>query len=295
MSETQYLKKPIILYNSDNTPMTKKQVILIRRGAFIFLPVMFSNDLVCGSFYFALGSFISTSFSIYPLLINHIGEYSKQDDILPNNDYDITWILLIISGLFFTFGSLLFMRAFTEPFQKPLFENFKHLQTDELFASWLFLIGTTIYIPYSLIFFIIIKTSFYFLLLCVSIMSSICCYFFVISCYPRTLPYNNLIFPFLQKIFGTQIFFVKHFQNDWLASQWIFYVINIVIFFTSLIIFIMSLLTKDIHQIFIWLCGTSCSLLFLIGSMYFIAGSYPNSKTFTYNILQETKNPLINT
>ena len=41
--------KAVIMKHPDGTPMTRKEVIIKRRGAFIWLPVFCSNDLVHGS------------------------------------------------------------------------------------------------------------------------------------------------------------------------------------------------------------------------------------------------------
>jgi hypothetical protein len=42
----------IVMMRPDGTPMSKADVIIQRRGAFKWLPVLCSNDLVHGSWYY---------------------------------------------------------------------------------------------------------------------------------------------------------------------------------------------------------------------------------------------------
>ena len=60
-----------------------------------------------------------------------------------------TWVLLILSSLFFTIGSYVFVRAFESPSVPPLL-TYKHFSTDELLAAWLYLFATSPYIPYCM-------------------------------------------------------------------------------------------------------------------------------------------------
>lgn len=133
---------------ADGKPLSKAEVIVKRRGAFIWLPVLCSNDLVHGSWsvtinsqifyyysysinrkhpilrWFTWGSLVTTLFAIYPLVNNQIGLYHQEDDLLPATDYDITWAMLIISGTFFTFGSLAFVHAFEVSTEQAVIEMY---------------------------------------------------------------------------------------------------------------------------------------------------------------------------
>jgi hypothetical protein len=185
--------KGFIMRRPDGTPMSRAEVIVQRRGAFIWLPVFFSNDLVHGSWWFAFGSLITAIFSIYPLLAKYTTSYEQHDDLLPRTDFDITWGILIACGVFFTLGSLAFVRAFEEPPKTPLFHNYKHFQTDELLGAWLFLAGTVPSIPYMLVFFLIQPSAFYFLGILAAVAFSLGTYLFVVSCYPNE---NNKVYVF---------------------------------------------------------------------------------------------------
>jgi hypothetical protein len=174
----------VIMRNPDGTPMTKKQVIVVRRGAFRWLPVLCSNDLEHGSWWFVWGSLLTALCAIYPIYTKEAQKSQHHDDFLPATDFDLTWALVIISGVFFTFGSLAFVRAFSEPPQEPLFKTYKHFQTDELLGAWFFLFGTFPAIPYMLIFFLIQPNAFYFFSLIAAIVFVLASYLFVAACYP---------------------------------------------------------------------------------------------------------------
>jgi hypothetical protein len=117
-------------------------------------------------------------------------------DTLSALDFRLTWGLLIFSGTFFTIGSLIFVRAFEEPPLRPLLYQYKHFQTDELLAAWLFLIGTIPAVPYTLVYFLIDPTATYLGALSssgVMVVGTIC---FVLACYPSD-KVMSLIFIFV--------------------------------------------------------------------------------------------------
>ena len=87
-------------------------------------------------------------------------------------------------GLFFTLGSLAFVRAFEEPPLPPMFK-YKHLGTDELVAAWLFLFGTIPALPYSAMWFINYPSEVLYIgYLAASGTFVFCTYLFVLACYP---------------------------------------------------------------------------------------------------------------
>ena len=57
---------------------------------------------------------------------NKLKSLSYDDDTLVQASYDATWVLVIISGLFFTLGSWAFLRAVNDPPLKALFPNTTH-------------------------------------------------------------------------------------------------------------------------------------------------------------------------
>ena len=108
----------------------------------------------------------------------------ETDDLLPRSDFDTQWALLIVSGVFFTYGSYAFVHAFEEPPKEPFFKQFKHFQTDELLGAWLFLFGTIPAVPYMLILFINAPSAFAFMGLLAAIVFVVGSILFVKSCYP---------------------------------------------------------------------------------------------------------------
>jgi hypothetical protein len=184
------------LYNPDGSPMTKKQVILQRRGAFLWLPVFCSNDLEHGSWWFVWGSLLTAVCAIYPIYLRNEAKAQQNDDLLPATDFDLTWAMVIISGLFFTFGSIAFVRAFSEPAPPPLLKDWKHFQTDELLGAWMFLIGCVPGIPYMLIYFLISPSAFYFFGMLAAAVFVFASYLFVAACYPTDKVRNSFFHPY---------------------------------------------------------------------------------------------------
>ena len=176
--------KGIILRKPDGTPYTRQEVIIERRGVFKWLPVLCSNDLVHGSWWFVWGSVVTALTAVYPIINKEVTHDIHNDDVLPATDFEITWAMLIISGLFFTLGSLAFVRAFEEPPKQPLFHNYKHFQTDELLGAWFFLFGTMPAVPYMGVFFLITPSAFYFFGTVAAGVFVLASYLFVVSCYP---------------------------------------------------------------------------------------------------------------
>ena len=162
----------------------RKQMILSRRGAFKFLPVYFSNDLVHGSWWFVVGSLFITVISIFVLLSTYYQTPLGTDDsILSILEFRVAWILLIISGVFFTIGSLAFVRCMNDPPIKPVF-TWYHIASDELLGSWFFFFGVFPAIPYSIIFLHITRELLYLGMLLVSLFCLAGTGAFVHACYP---------------------------------------------------------------------------------------------------------------
>lgn len=132
--------------------------------------------------WFVFGSIGGVIFAILPLIIAENSPVT--DDALPTVDYDITWGILTFSGVLFTIGSLMFVRAFEEPPIRPLLYNYKHFQTDELLAAWFFLAGTVPSVPYFFVYFIVQPSA--------SVLGAMSCsglmiigtILFVFACYP---------------------------------------------------------------------------------------------------------------
>lgn len=109
-----------------------------------------------------------------------------DDSFLSQYRYRATWVLMTISGVLFTIGSLVFVRAVHEdPPMKPLF-TWYHVQSDELLGSWLFFFATLPVIPYALIYLAASHGSYlYFGALFAAVVVVFVTYLFVRACYPN--------------------------------------------------------------------------------------------------------------
>jgi hypothetical protein len=214
-----------------------------------------------------------------PLLVDCFYRFFivPPDTDLKAFDEAATWILLIISSLFFTIGSWVFIRAFEEPPPKPFFSTFKHLSTDELLGAWLYLLAMVPSIPYSIVFLIYnYHRLTYWACFFASILFVLGCAFFVYSCYPSNhhlLEHEtHIILPRVKMLVGERHWILTHVQTDWLAACWFFLFANACLTLGSYL-FIFS--EQNDRQMYVWTATCLDSFLFLIGSIYFVAGSYP--------------------
>lgn len=202
---------------------SRRARILARRGAFQCLPVACSNDLVHGSWWFVWGSLVATLIPIVPVVELFYPFWPQSESSLPLLQDAATFVLLIFSGVFFTLGSLAFVRAFEDPPLKPLFSN-EHLATDELLGAWLFLIATIPFVPFvSLYVYYNVHVLVYWGSLVASIIFVLATYIFVQSCYPMERSREQSIPALAALIFGPKCWILKHVCNDWLASCWLFF------------------------------------------------------------------------
>lgn len=162
--------------------------------------------------------------AIIPLIQSFYPIFHTTPNTLPILDFYATWVLLIISGFFYTIGSYAFVRAFTEPPLEHLF-TWRHFGTDELFASWMFLLGTLPAVPYTLIYWSLDPDNVVYIgMVFVAVLTVLGCFMFVIGCYPATnKKYKQMLKPIVRVIFGRKHWLVMHLQNDWLAGTWVFY------------------------------------------------------------------------
>ena len=109
--------------------------------------------------WFVVGSVLLTITSAVILYNDFDVVLGEDDSTLTRFHYRGTWFLMIVSGVFFTLGSLAFVRAVHEsPPMRPLF-TWYHLSSDELLGSWLFLVACIPFIPYTLIYMVEAKNK----------------------------------------------------------------------------------------------------------------------------------------
>lgn len=167
---------------------SKKERIISKRGAFKWLPVAGSNDLIHGSWWFVFGSLGAVITAAVILQNKETPFWNDDDSALPGPSFIATWVLMCISGIFSTLGSLAFVRAFHEnPPMSPMFPNYYHVQSDELLASWLFFLATIPFVPYCGIFLAAAHQEnnlAFIVMLGLAIMASLGTLLFVRACYP---------------------------------------------------------------------------------------------------------------
>lgn len=105
-------------------------------------------DIIFGR-WFVFGSIFITIVSVIVIVNKQRGYNFMGDDdsYLSPAKYLDSWILLSVSGFFFTVGSVAFVRAMSDPPMRPMFSCY-HCQSDELFGSWMFALGTFPGIPW---------------------------------------------------------------------------------------------------------------------------------------------------
>ena len=271
----------------------KTAQVLASRGAFIYLPVVYSNDLVAGSWWFVVGSFLQVVIAVVMLVDVIFITTGKQFFMVPPDtglrafDDVGCWVLLIISGLFFTLGSYIFVRAFEEPPPPPFF-TWRHCATDELAASWMYFFATFPAIPYSMVYLHTYPHAHQywlaFLASCAFVAGS---GFFVYTCYPSNHDESkgesnpkSYILRFVLCCCGKRSSLATHLSSDWLAACWFF-------FWSSAFWFVGSWLllftAANDRQIFAWISSAIEAFVYTVGSAYYVAGSYPPEESTKVN------------
>lgn len=236
-----------------------------------------------------VGSALQVLISIPPLVdIFYVLFAVPPDTGLKAFDDAGCWILLIVSGIFFTFGSYIFVRAFEDPVPPPLFRFSRHLATDELAASWMYFFATAPAIPYSMVWLSYNPHRYQywgaFGASCTFVAGSL---FFVYTCYPSTHdakangpPPKPHLLRFVTCCCGANSSLLQHLKTDWLAACWFF-------FWSSLLWFVGSWLlvfsaTND-RQIFAWVSSAADAFVYTVGSAYYVAGSYAPEESTNVN------------
>jgi hypothetical protein len=261
---------------------------------FRWLPLGFSNDLVYGSWWFFYGSLLTVFLPIFPLIAlyedlwdnHHIEQLG-----IPSTEHAVAYSLLVFIGILYTIGSYAFVRAVETPPKPPLF-TWYHLQTDELFGMWCFFWGTIPSVPLLAIYVYFNQHSGLFMIsFILSIIFTVVTFVAVLACYPgldegehKTLCIYVLCPCLRRKEYISPIFLHclskdsrlrRHVANDWLVVSWGLFLGCL--FSTIICIALLYYAVKDEEDRLIFDYSTAFvdMLLFTVGSMYFLAGSYP--------------------
>jgi hypothetical protein len=94
--------------------------------------------------------------------------------------------------------------------------------------------------------------------------------------------HENYLLPFLLKWVGDFQVFRTHLANDWLAGTWFFLWANVLLTIGSFFLLADALYNNNPKTIFLGCSSFFNSLLFMIGSLYYVSGSYPFEGQFYY-------------
>ena len=308
------------VYNNDISSQIKnldeqRALIYNKRGVFRWLPIAYSNDLVHGSWWFVYGSLLTILIPCFPLIAIYEKLWDNEEEIeklgIPTADHVACYSLLIFIGIMYTIGSYAFLRAVETPKVPPLF-TWVHFGSDELFGMWCFFLGTLPAVPIMAIYLWYNPDApeFGFALI-MAIFFTILTFIAVLACYPRgdddlfhkEISWIYIMCPCLRnREYLAPCFLAcipkswsvrKHVANDWLVVSWG------LLYACIFSVLICAILLRDAvrdHEdrlIFDYATGLADMLLFTIGSMYFLAGSYPDPVTDINKVLvKDGKHPV---
>jgi hypothetical protein len=284
LDQQSAMRKSIMRAMDKFDKRSTKEKVIAKRGALHWLPVRhWRNDLIHGSWWFIIGSVLFMLSSIIVVINSDINRIhmGTDDSILNEREYDATWVLMSISGFFYTLGSVAFMRAVHEdPPMRPL-SSWYHFQSDELLGSWFFVFGTLPFIPYCLIYLSASDGSYeYFGALIIVILGCLGCLLFVRGCYPTgssEVARRQFVQPCLHCFLYcccTKRFLERHLANDWLTGTWIILIGTILAVIGSFMALVYYLAVYNSLLVYIFATGLVYNIAFMIGSAYFVAGSY---------------------
>jgi len=300
---------------SDDAFITRrKELIVARRGVFRWLHVMCSNDLVYGSWYYVVGSVLCILIPIVPLVMIYDdlwGMGDAEDDVevdvegqqgsssssssLPAAARTAVYSLLIVLGALYTAGSYAFLRAVESPRPPALFEGSRHAGSDELLGMWCVFLGTVLCVPITALHVAYDPTSaLFWLSLLVSVFFNLVILFGVRQCYPRpgdagggaAPPHVHWVYvllpcllkedklaPLVRLVVPKAL--AGHVATDWLILSWLVFAGCVASDVISLALLVSAVRAGDHTGIFDWASALIDMAIFTIGSMYFLAGSYP--------------------
>eukprot|EP01038_Epipyxis_sp_PR26KG_P012919 gene12919-17314_t len=255
----------------------QKDRIRKRRGCLVWMPVLFCNDLVHGSWYYVIGSALGTIIPIFPL-IGIYEHYWHKAGFLSDSNNAIAYAILVVMGIFYTVGSWAFLRAVEEPPKPPLF-TWYHFSNDELFAMWMFTFGTVPSIPcVGLYMYYNPHDAEFRLAFILCLIFSVATFLLTLACYPsvgRHKKPTKILAKLMCTCFCKQSWYGFHFANDWLIAMWVVVVGCVFSCFAAFFMLCYYIWNFDAREVFNFSTGLVDCILFLIGSLYLLAGSYP--------------------
>lgn len=85
-----------------------------------------------------------------------------------------------------------------------------------------------------------------------------------------------LFLPLARTIFCRAAWVDRHLHSDWLAGTWIFFYGTLAVTIGSIFFVFESYMRFNRVEIFVWSLSVVDSIVFLIGAMYYVAGTSHN-------------------
>ena len=200
---------------------------------------------------------LSTLLCIGVLLNSYSLHFSGDGSTLPESAFQAVWWLMLISSLFFTLGSFLFIRVCNDPPLPPLcgFKCLDCLSSDEIFAYWMFLFGIFPSIPYCMVFLIYSRQKIYFWALIATLVIIFLMLLFILfssRSRPSENGSRNLFVRVMRAIMCNARFVETHLATDFLFLMWVCFWGSFISLFVFVILFIEEAITGSVSSLFIF-------------------------------------------
>ena len=185
------------------------------------------------------------------------------------------WWSLFAMGVFFTIGSLIFIRPFLDSPRPPLCPRL--FKTDEILAASMFFVAS-LPAPFYAASFVAaeIKSAMnWSMLLCAILFVIISGVFLYYAYKDSTTLETNYIRDFIIRWIGNRPFVEKHFHNDLIVALWICFWGCIISSIGAILYLLFQLIFKGgSKEIYLIVIGSFDMLLFGLGFAYFLSSSY---------------------
>ena len=224
------------------------------------------------------------------------------------------YVLLVFMGICYTIGSYIFCRVFFEPSVSPIFGwRTRYMANDELLGSWFFTIGTAPSIPCCVFYVMILPTGKYITALIACSLATLAAIYFCYACTP-SIEFFEIIkergahFPhpthYIVSYFHSICCCLSshdsriryHYSNDWLIGAWLMLYACILATIGSIIMLLYYIYYIDLYgilYIYEWAASLIDMIVFDIGCMYILIGSYPEVFEDDTSLFQKSTSVLV--